>query len=344
MQELGSMATGPRSRFARKLSQMKTAAEEDVYGVANMTANERVEFQVRLSNAETTATTLNIADAVRNENQVEREIDGITSDEQKQLRKELSIRLIEFEVWWKAIGVQELRKIIEQCVVHFGYPKMHLVSHFSESIWLMGSGDNSTPDISERLHIWNVRKVCWSTTTVNYIRQMLKHNDYIEETLSHLAVQGWYDSASAKVFKLLSATNTQRNTRRAHILHLQHHHQEQFFRPVSQQVHHLTQTHVHRVCRSIKLTSLRDASVDFGIPNFGNLFHAQSEEDWGQRSLWTGARIWSECTHTQYIDYTSEWAVVLPSTISLPYICWASGTSLQEQIYQCQPRDNAQIS
>jgi len=35
------------------------------------------------------------------------------------------------------------------------------------------------------------------------------------------------------------------------------------------------------VCRSIKLTSLRDASVDFGIPNFGNLFHAQSEEDWG---------------------------------------------------------------
>jgi len=98
MQELGSMATGPRSRFASKLSHMKTAAEEDVYGVANMTANERVEFQVGLSNAETTATTLNIADAVRNENQVEREIDGITSDEQKQLRKELSIRLIEFEV------------------------------------------------------------------------------------------------------------------------------------------------------------------------------------------------------------------------------------------------------
>jgi len=35
------------------------------------------------------------------------------------------------------------------------------------------------------------------------------------------------------------------------------------------------------VCRSIKLTSLRDASVDFGIPNFGQLFHTQIEDDRG---------------------------------------------------------------
>jgi hypothetical protein len=41
--------------------------------------------------------------------------------------------------------------------------------------------------------------------------------------------------------------------------------------------------HVRRVCRSIKLTSLRDASEDFSIPNFGTLFHPQIEEDWGQK-------------------------------------------------------------
>jgi len=35
------------------------------------------------------------------------------------------------------------------------------------------------------------------------------------------------------------------------------------------------------VCRSIKLTSLRDASEDFGIPNCGQVFPAQIEEDWG---------------------------------------------------------------
>jgi len=41
------------------------------------------------------------------------------------------------------------------------------------------------------------------------------------------------------------------------------------------------ETHVRGVRRSIKLTSLRDASEDFGIPNFGQLFHSQIEEDWG---------------------------------------------------------------
>jgi len=35
------------------------------------------------------------------------------------------------------------------------------------------------------------------------------------------------------------------------------------------------------VCRSIKLTSLRDALEDFGIPNFGQLFLTQIEDDWG---------------------------------------------------------------
>jgi len=43
----------------------------------------------------------------------------------------------------------------------------------------------------------------------------------------------------------------------------------------------LRETHVCAVCRRIKLTSLRDASEDFGIPNFGQLFHARIEEDWG---------------------------------------------------------------
>jgi len=35
------------------------------------------------------------------------------------------------------------------------------------------------------------------------------------------------------------------------------------------------------VCRSNKLTSVRDASEDIGIPNFGLLFRARIEEDWG---------------------------------------------------------------
>jgi hypothetical protein len=70
----------------------------------------------------------------------------------------------------------------------------------------MGSGDNFTTDISERLHIGNVKEAYQSTNKVSDIRQMLKHNDrstgldYTEETLSYLDLQGWYDIDSGKVF------------------------------------------------------------------------------------------------------------------------------------------------
>jgi hypothetical protein len=53
--------------------------------------------------------------------------------------------------------------------------------------------------------------------------------------------------------------------------------------PESQQEYYLRETHVRGVCRSIKLTSLRVASEDFGIPNIRQLFRAEIEEDWGPK-------------------------------------------------------------
>jgi hypothetical protein len=151
----------------------------------------------------------------------------------------------------------------------------------------MGSGDNFTTDISERLQIANVKEAYRSTNFVNYIQQMLKHNDqctgldYIEETPSHLAHQRWYDIDLAKVFNPLSATDKRCNIRIAHFLPVQHCQQEPFFCPVSLQVHHFGETHVCGACRRITLTSLSDASNDFGIPNCVQQFRAQIEEDWG---------------------------------------------------------------
>jgi hypothetical protein len=121
-----------------------------------------------------------------------------------------SICLIPFEGWWETIGIQALRKTIQQRVIHFGYPKIHLVSH-----------------ISEWLHITDVNEAYRSSNKVNYIRQMLKYNDrctsvdYVEETLSYLALEGWYDIDYAKVFNILFATDKRRLIRRAHLLCLQ---------------------------------------------------------------------------------------------------------------------------
>ena len=112
LQEVGAKAPGPSSTFANKLAQLKTAAKEEVYEVANMTADEGVEFQVRLSDAESEATTSNIADTDCIVHIQEREIYMITSNGQMRFKMELSIRLIKFEACWKAIGIQELQKPI----------------------------------------------------------------------------------------------------------------------------------------------------------------------------------------------------------------------------------------
>jgi len=152
------MPTSPRSIFAKTLAQIKTAPEEEAYRAVNITADKRVQFQVCSSDAEIEATTWSIADMDRVLIQLKRGIYGITSKDQMRLTKKFSIRLVEFDVWSQAISVQELWKTIEQHVIHVRYPKMHLVSHISESIWRMGSGDNFTTDISEQLHIDNVKE------------------------------------------------------------------------------------------------------------------------------------------------------------------------------------------
>jgi hypothetical protein len=49
-----------------------------------------------------------LADTERVISQLEREIYGITWNEQKLFKTEFSIRLIEFEAWWETIGIQAL--------------------------------------------------------------------------------------------------------------------------------------------------------------------------------------------------------------------------------------------
>jgi hypothetical protein len=196
LQEVETKATGLRSIFGKKLAQMKTVAEDQAYGTVNITADKRVQLQVYLSDAEIETSMGRIADTDRIVNHLDREIYGITSKDQMRFTKQFSICLVEFEGWWQGIGFQEIRKTMEQDVIHYENRMMHLVSHISQSIQRMGSGGNFTTDISEWLHIGNVKEAYRSTIKVNYIPLMLKHNDwctdfdYMEETLSYVALQG----------------------------------------------------------------------------------------------------------------------------------------------------------
>jgi len=160
----------------------------------------------------------------------------------------------------------------------------------------MDCGDNFTSNILEQLHMANMKEAYQSTNKVNYVLQMLKHNnhrtrhDYIKKTLSCFALQVYCDTNFANDFNLLSITDKSYSTYRANLFSLEHYQNEPFFHSVSQQLYHFREMHVTRVCQSIKLTSLRDTSVDFRISILGQLFHTQYTILVTQ-SFWIGAWI-----------------------------------------------------
>jgi len=131
LREVGTKASGPRSTFTAELALRIAAAEDKAYGAANMTADKWLRLQICLADAETEVTTWSLADTERVTNQLERQIYGITSNEEKQFKKEFSIRLMELEAWWETFRIQALWNTIEQRVIQLRYPMMHRVSHIS---------------------------------------------------------------------------------------------------------------------------------------------------------------------------------------------------------------------
>jgi len=95
----------------------------------------------------------------------------------------------------------------------------------------------------------------------------------MEETLSYVALPGWYDIDSETVFKLLSATDKRWSTCRAHLLRLQTIQDEPIVHPVSQQVYHVRETHVRGV--SVK-----------GSPLAAVIIHVWMEQVHVIKSLW----------------------------------------------------------
>ena len=114
-----------------------------------------------------------------------------------------------------------LRKRLESECFHFGMPAMHLLSHYRECIIRMGASDNFSTDISQLLHISNVKYSYRASNQVNFMCQVLAHNDrqtafdYIHQTLRWLALQGWHDKDSAVILNLICAAEKQRFPRRA---------------------------------------------------------------------------------------------------------------------------------
>ncbi|KAG0125070.1 hypothetical protein HOY82DRAFT_493442, partial [Tuber indicum] len=119
---------------------------------------------------------------------------------------------------------------LETAIYHFRFPKMDMLSHTSNSIRRMGSPDNFSTNISDLLHIENVKEVYRASSRVQYEEQMLWYNDrhtwiaYMVQTLQYLALSGMYDHDTARALgihtrkeKLLSTRHMRLQERGARV-------------------------------------------------------------------------------------------------------------------------------
>lgn len=102
------------------------------------------------------------------------------------------------------VQIQRVRRALKLKVNNFSYIKMHLPTHIADCVRYMGSPDNFSTDISELLHIENIKEAYRASNRVDYEKQMLFWNEwilnlaYMDQTLKFLALQGYYvpDQAS----------------------------------------------------------------------------------------------------------------------------------------------------
>jgi len=103
------------------------------------------------------------------------------------------------ELRWSEARIDKEYEKLRTEIYNFQFPKMHLLSHITESIGQMGSPDNFSTDVSELLHIEMVKEAYRSTNRVSFEEQMLWYNDrytalaYMVQTLDYLALREGFD-------------------------------------------------------------------------------------------------------------------------------------------------------
>jgi len=114
------------------------------------------------------------------------------------------------ELRWTEARIDKEYEKLRTEIYNFQFPKMHLLSHITESIRQMGSPDNFSTDVSELLHIEMVKEAYRSMNRVSFKEQMLWYNDrytglaYMVQTLEYLALHGSFDWETARTLKMRS--------------------------------------------------------------------------------------------------------------------------------------------
>ena len=282
---------GPKSKFASDLAKECLAIKTAVYGRSRVTTAAIAEYNEQLSIAEKKATDITDDRLEQTSHRVEVEVFGVGIAEQAAFKEELNVQRRQFEQDWEFRKGPALQKRLESEYFHFGKPKMHLLSHYQEFISRMGAPDNFSTDISELLHISNGKAAYRASNRVNFLLQILAHNDrhtaldYMHMTLRWLALKGWYDKDTATTLNLINASEKRRCTRHAQQNRILAGEPEPFFRPNLPPSQPYQLSSICARSPVFKRMSVAQAAVFFDIPTLPTLVRHHLNQIWGHDAV-----------------------------------------------------------
>ena len=283
---------GPKSKFARDLAKECLANKIAVYGRLRVTPAATKEYEEQLSVLERQATEVTDDRHQQVHDRIEVEIFGVDGVAQAAFRLALNQKRKQYDLDWEARKGPALQRKLESECFHFGKPKMHLLSHYREFITRMGATDNFSTDISELLHISNVKVAYRATNRVTFMPQVLAYNDrhtaldYMHLALRSLALKGWYDKDSAAILNLISTAEKRRSTtRQARQNRILAGEQEPFFVPDLPPPQPYQPSKICAQSQTFKRMSLAQAAATFDIPTLPTLVRHHLHRIWGQDAV-----------------------------------------------------------
>jgi hypothetical protein len=282
---------GPTSKFARELERERHAIMTAVFGASKVTVAAKREFERRLLEAEKAATHWSEERQQEVARCLEIEVYGASHAAQAAFRHAMTEKRLKYDQEWDSRKGPNLRKQLTLQFYHFGKPKMHLLCHYREFITRMGAPDNFSTEISELLHISNVKEAYRASNGVNFMLQLLQHNDrytamdYMEHTLRWLALYGWYVEESAVVLNMMTGREKRQMTRCARQKRILAGESEPLIRPSTQPLRQFKLSTICARSRSFKRISLAEAAATFNIPTLPSLVRQHLHEIWGRDAV-----------------------------------------------------------
>jgi hypothetical protein len=163
-----------------------------IFGALKVTVAVQQEFERCLLEAEKAATHWSKERQQEVARRLEIEVYWASQAALAALRHAITEKHLKYDQEWNSRKGPNLRKQLMLQFYHFGKPKLLLLSHYCEFITRMGASDYFSTEISELLQISNVEEAYRASNGVNFMLQLLQHNDrytamdYLEQLCSGL--------------------------------------------------------------------------------------------------------------------------------------------------------------